>query len=136
MAIRARRLADARAQARNNTELAWWVFMRLSGVFLVFLTFFHLFQNYIIRDEMAADYDYVVAQYSLVSERLYLFALLALGLMHGVNGLRYGIDDWTAKRPELRLRLKALTYTVVAAIFVFGTLALFVGTPGAIPGGE
>jgi succinate dehydrogenase / fumarate reductase membrane anchor subunit len=133
MAIRARRLADARAQAKNNAELAWWVFMRLSGSFLVVLTFVHLFQNYIIRSEKAADYDFVVAQYSNISERLFLFALLSLGLLHGVNGLRYGIDDWTTRNPQLRFWLKALVYTVVAAILVFGTLALFVGTPGAIP---
>jgi succinate dehydrogenase / fumarate reductase, membrane anchor subunit len=133
MAIRARRLADARAQAKNNAELAWWVFMRLSGSFLVVLTFVHLFQNYIIRSEKAADYDFVVAQYSNISERLFLFALLSLGLLHGVNGLRYGIDDWTTRNPQLRFWLKALVYTGVAAILVFGTLALFVGTPGAIP---
>jgi succinate dehydrogenase / fumarate reductase membrane anchor subunit len=137
MAIRARRLSDARAQARSNPELAWWVFMRLSGVFLVVLTFFHLFSNYIVVSELAADYEYVAARYAMVTERLYLFALLALGVLHGANGMRYGIDDLTARNPRLRFWVKWSFYTVTAAVFVFGALALFTGSlnrPHPIPG--
>ncbi|HEX2864801.1 MAG TPA: succinate dehydrogenase [Deinococcales bacterium] len=129
MAIRAKTLSDARAQAKSNPELAWWVFMRLSGVFLVFLTVFHLFSNYIVTSELSENYDWVVRKYSSSSERLYLFALLFLGLTHGVNGMRYGIDDYTARNPRLRVFLKALLYTVVGAILVFGTLALFTVVP-------
>lgn len=137
MAIRARRFSDARAQARSNPELAWWVFMRLSGVFLIGLTFFHLFANYIVVSELDADYEFVATRYASVTERLYLFALLALGLIHGTNGMRYGIDDWTAKYPRTRFWLKWGLYALTAAIFTFGALALFVGAlnrPHPIPG--
>lgn len=133
MAIRARRYQDARAQARTNIELAWWVFMRLSGLFLIILTTFHLFSQYIVRSEIDATYEYVVVQYASITERLYLFALLWLGILHGTNGLRYVIDDATAKSPRARFWTKAAFYTVIIAVLTFGTLALFVGSQRIYP---
>ena len=134
MAIRARSFRDAKAQAKSNPELVWWVFMRLSGMALVVLTMFHLFNNYIVTSELGWDYAGVVFKYSEVTERLYLLALLALGLTHGTNGLRYFIDDSTAKNPVARFWVKSLAYIVIALIFVFGLLALFVNvTPPAPP---
>jgi succinate dehydrogenase / fumarate reductase, membrane anchor subunit len=126
MAIKARSFQDARAQAKSNPELVWWVFMRLSGTFLVVLTFFHLFQNYITVSELIWDYDTVVFKYSQMTEKLYLLALLLLGLAHGTNGLRYVIDDTTSRSPQARFWIKLASYTVIAAILVFGILALLI----------
>ncbi len=128
MAIKARSFKDARSQASSNPELVWWVFMRLSGSFLVLLTFFHLFNNYIITSEIGWDYDAVVYKYSEVTEKLYLFALLSLGVAHGTNGLRYVIDDNT-RSPQSRFWIKTVSYTVIAGILVFGVLALFITAP-------
>ena len=125
MAMKARSFSDARAQSKSNPELVWWVFMRLSGTFLVVLTFFHLFQNYIIVSEMIWDYDTVVFKYSQITEKLYLLSLLLLGLAHGTNGLRYVTDDMT-RSPQSRFWIKTVSYTVIAAIFVFGLLALLI----------
>jgi succinate dehydrogenase / fumarate reductase membrane anchor subunit len=108
--------------------------MRLSGIALVVLTMFHLFQNYIITSELGWDYASVVGKYAEVTERLYLLALLALGLTHGTNGLRYVIDDATSRNPVARFWIKSLVYSLIAVIFVFGLLALFVNvTPPAPP---
>jgi succinate dehydrogenase / fumarate reductase, membrane anchor subunit len=126
MAIKARSFKDARSQAKSNPELVWWVFMRLSGSFLVVLTFFHLFNNYIIQSELGWDYDSVVYKYSDITEKLYLLALLSLGLAHGTNGLRYVIDDTTSRSPQARFWIKLISYTVIAAILVFGILALLI----------
>ena len=35
--IRARTFTDARQQSHSNAELNWWIFMRISGMILVFL---------------------------------------------------------------------------------------------------
>lgn len=132
MAIRARTFRDARAQARSNPELAWWVFMRLSGIFLVVLTLFHLFKNYILASELSWDYEKTAVSYASTWNRLYLLALLGLGIAHGINGLRYGIDDYAARNPRLRFWLKSLMYIIAIAVVVFGALALVVRPP--IPG--
>jgi succinate dehydrogenase / fumarate reductase membrane anchor subunit len=132
MAIRARTFKDARVQAKSNPELAWWVFMRLSGTALVVLTLFHLFKNYIITDELSWDYEKTASSYADWWNKLYLLALLGLGLLHGANGLRYVVDDATAKNRVARFWLKAVLYSVIGAVFVFGLLALIV--PVAVPG--
>jgi succinate dehydrogenase / fumarate reductase, membrane anchor subunit len=126
MAIKARSFKDARSQAKSNPELVWWVFMRLSGAFLVLLTFFHLFNNYIVISELDWTYDAVLYSYTSITEKLYLLALLTLGLAHGTNGLRYVIDDTTSRSPQARFWIKLLAYTVIAAILVFGILALLI----------
>ena len=126
MAIKARSFNDARSQAKSNPELVWWVFMRLSGTFLVVLTFFHLFQNYITISELEWTYEQVLFQYSKTTEKLYLLALLTLGMAHGSNGLRYVIDDTTSRSPQSRFWIKLISYTVIAVILIFGVLALFI----------
>jgi succinate dehydrogenase / fumarate reductase membrane anchor subunit len=132
MAIRARTLKDARAQAKSNPELAWWVFMRLSGTALVILTVFHLFNNYILVDEQGWDYEAIASRYADWWNKLYLIALLLLGMAHGGNGLRYIIDDATAKNRVARFWIKAVAYSVMGAVLVFGMLALIVRIP--VPG--
>ncbi len=132
MAVRARTFKDARAQAKSNPELAWWVFMRLSGTALVILTLFHLFKNYIIADEASWYYEAVASSYTDWWNKLYLMALLGLGLMHGANGFRYIIDDATAKNPVARFWLKSSVYTIVGVVLVFGFLALTIKIP--VPG--
>jgi succinate dehydrogenase / fumarate reductase, membrane anchor subunit len=129
MAIKARNFKDARSQASSNPELVWWVFMRLSGTFLVLLTFFHLFNNYIVISELDWSYTAVQYSYASVTEKLYLLALLSLGMAHGTNGLRYVIDDTTSRSPQARFWIKLISYTVIAAILVFGVLALFITPP-------
>jgi succinate dehydrogenase / fumarate reductase, membrane anchor subunit len=132
MAIKARTFRDAKAQAKSNPELVWWVFMRLSGTALVLLTLFHLFKNHIVADEASWDYEKIASSYADWWNKLYLFALLTLGLLHGGNGLRYVIDDATAKNPVARFWTKAVAYTLLGAVLVFGMLALIVKLP--IPG--
>jgi succinate dehydrogenase / fumarate reductase, membrane anchor subunit len=132
MAIKARSFKDARAQARSNPELAWWVFMRLSGTTLVILTLFHVFKNYILSDEATWDYERIASSYADWWNKLYLMALLGLGLLHGANGVRYVIDDATAKNRVARFWWKSLAYSLIGAILVFGFVALLVKVP--IPG--
>src|SRR5690606_37291491 len=58
-AVRPRTLRDARAAYGTNSELAWWVFMRISGFLLVFLVFAHVFTNNIVMNAGEIDFDYV-----------------------------------------------------------------------------
>lgn len=132
MAIKARTFKDARSQSKSNPELAWWVFMRLSGTALVVLTLFHIFKNYIFVDEASWDYEKIASSYTDWWNKLYLLALLGLGLMHGANGMRYIIDDATAKNRVARFWVKTGVNTIIAAVFVFGILALVVKIP--VPG--
>jgi succinate dehydrogenase / fumarate reductase, membrane anchor subunit len=132
MAIKARRFKDAKAQATSNPELIWWVFMRLSGTALVLLTLFHLFKNHISVDEASWDYEKIASSYADGWNKLYLGTLLTLGILHGGNGIRYVIEDATAKNPAARVWAKGIIFTLLGAVMVFGLLALIIRLP--IPG--
>lgn len=128
--VRARRprtLSEARATYATNNELAWWVFMRISGFLLVFLVFAHVFTNNILINAGTIDYDYVAERFAQPAVRVMDSFLLGLALLHGTNGLRYVVDDYS-RRPQVRFWVKAVLYTVVVAVFVLGLMALWTFT--------
>ncbi|RJF73379.1 MULTISPECIES: succinate dehydrogenase hydrophobic membrane anchor subunit [Deinococcus] len=121
--IRARTLTDARQQAHSNAELNWWLFMRVSGLILVFLILAHMYMTFLQVSEMDATFDAVVNKLSSPAWKLYDFLILSLGLMHGANGLRYVLEDHIRSRPN-RAWLKMLMYTLIGLLFLYGTVGL------------
>jgi len=125
MAMRARRFEEAKRLASSNLELAWWIFMRVSGVLLVFLVLGHLYTRAVIFDfHRDLDYDYMVRVMNSVTWKFYNWLLLFLSILHGTNGLRYIIDDHIASA-RARAWVKVLVYTLVFLVTAFGTLALW-----------
>uniref|UniRef100_UPI003D76846C hypothetical protein n=1 Tax=Salmonella enterica TaxID=28901 RepID=UPI003D76846C len=64
MAVKPRTLQEAKATYSTNGELAWWVFMRVSGLALIFLVFGHIFFNNIATNAGTIDYAYVAERFS------------------------------------------------------------------------
>ncbi|ADH63329.1 succinate dehydrogenase, membrane subunit (SdhD) [Allomeiothermus silvanus DSM 9946] len=123
MAIRARRYQDAKAQAGTNLELAWWVFMRLSGLVLVFLVLGHIYMNFVLIDVNTINYDYVARRLSNTTWKIYDLVILGLALLHGLNGSRYVMDDWI-KDPSRRFITKAVVYSLGVLVFLIGSISL------------
>ena len=123
--IRARTFTDARQQAHSNAELNWWIFMRLSGLILMFLVLGHVYMTFIQVSESDATFDAVVAKLGNPAWKFYDWLILFLALMHGTNGARYVIEDMVRSRPD-RAWIKGALYTVVALLFAFGTIGMFV----------
>ncbi|MER3479916.1 MAG: succinate dehydrogenase [Meiothermus sp.] len=123
MAIRARRYQDAKAQAGTNLELAWWVFMRLSGLVLVFLVLGHIYMNFVLIDVNTVNYDYVAQRLSNTTWKIYDLVILGLALLHGLNGTRYVMDDWI-KDPGRRFVTKAVVYSLGVLVFLIGSISL------------
>lgn len=121
--IRAKTLTDARTQAHSNAELNWWIFMRISGLILMFLVLGHVYMTFIQVSEMDATFDAVVNKLSNPAWKLYDWLILALALLHGANGARYVIEDYVRSRPN-RAWIKILFFSVIALLFAFGTLGL------------
>ena len=101
--------------------------MRISGFILVFLVFAHVFANNILVNAGTIDYDYVAQRLAQPSVRILDSFLLGFALLHGANGLRYSIDDYF-KRPGRRFWVKAIVFTLTAAVFVVGVMALWTFT--------
>jgi succinate dehydrogenase / fumarate reductase membrane anchor subunit len=122
--IRARTFTDARQQAHSNAELNWWIFMRISGLILVFLILGHIYMTFIQVSESDATFDAVVNKLASPAWKFYDWLILTLSLLHGANGARYSIEDYVRSRPN-RAWVKGVFYTVIALLFTFGTVGLF-----------
>ncbi len=108
---------------RVKTEVWSWYFMRISGLILLFLALFHFFMMHILHDVVATNSTFVAARWQNPLWRLYDWTLLALGLMHGVNGLRFIMDDYIQTAWK-RAATKAVTYSVVFTLFAYGTITV------------
>ncbi len=124
MAVRPKNLREARDYYKGNSELAWWVFMRISGLFLVFLVFVHVFTNNITINVATVDYDYVAGRLARPAVKVFDSFLLGLAMLHGVNGLRVVLED-VIKRPGRRFWAKMVLFVVTAAVFVMGVMTLW-----------
>lgn len=121
---RPRTLSQAKTAYETNSELAWWVFMRISGLALIVLTFGHLFMTNILIDAGKIDFAYVASRLANPVIKIYDTFLLVLAMLHGFNGLRYSIEDYV-KSPSRRFSLKMITYVIAIVVFTFGIIALW-----------
>ncbi|MGH9189958.1 MAG: succinate dehydrogenase, hydrophobic membrane anchor protein [Acidimicrobiales bacterium] len=100
-----------------------WLFMRLSGLALVFLALVHFAITHIVNDVVDTDYDFVARRWDNPLWRAFDWLLLALALAHGLNGLRRIIDDYV-RRPGTRLATKTLLYGASGVLFALGTVTI------------
>lgn len=124
MAARPKTLREARTTYSSNTELGWWVFMRISGLILVFLVLGHVWFNNIQVNVADVDYAYVAERLSKSWVKVYDTFLLGFSMLHGMNGLRYSIEDYV-QHPTRRFWWKVTLYTVAAIVFVLGAMTLW-----------
>jgi succinate dehydrogenase / fumarate reductase membrane anchor subunit len=109
---------------RKRSPEAWsWAFMRLSGLALVFLALVHFCITHVINDVVETDYDFVAERWHNPLWRLFDWLLLVLALGHGVNGLRWIIDDYV-RRPGPRKAVRGLLFGLTAVLVVVGTLTI------------
>jgi len=121
---RPRTFADARAMASSSSELGWWVFMRISGLLLVPLAFAHLWANNMAFNAGEIDFAYVAGRLAQPGVKILDSFLLLFAMLHGVNGLRYSIEDYV-KRPGRRFAWKMVLFTVAGIVFVLGVMTLW-----------
>jgi succinate dehydrogenase / fumarate reductase membrane anchor subunit len=108
---------------RQNFETWSWFFMRVSGLVLVFLALIHFSITHLFHDVTHTDSGFLSTRWHNPLWRIYDWSLLALGLMHGVNGLRMITDDYV-RTPMTRAAVKASLYGVTFLAFAWGTLTI------------
>ena len=108
---------------RVNTEVWSWYFMRISGLILLFLALLHFFMTHILHDVVDTNAAFVADRWQNPLWRLYDWVLLTLGLFHGLNGLRFIMNDYIQTAWK-RAATKAFLYTLVGSLFLYGTLTL------------
>lgn len=131
----------------SRIERFWWSYMRISGFLIVPLVFGHLAMMHVIQgvfDITAAGHtvvgttapnvsgtsvEFVANRWNLLVAgvavwRLYDFGLLALVVVHGFNGLRLVLTDYTTFSPVLKRAAVYLCVIGAAVLLTLGSLAL------------
>ena len=120
---------SARTRSRTNFELYSWLFMRVSGLVLIFLVLGHLFiMNILDGGVQRINFAFVAGRWSSPFWQVWDLLMLWLAQLHGGNGLRTIINDY-AERDSTRLLLKAVLYASVVLILFTGTLVIFTFDP-------
>ena len=144
--------ASAKTPAISPVEKFWWSFMRLSGIAILPLVFGHLAIMHVVQgvfDITAAQnvtgtlavngeiggvpsaVEFVYHRWSYAAGgvfiwRVYDLFLLVLVVLHGFNGLRYVLTDYTAGYEFARRTAVAFCTVTAAILLAVGAGALFV----------
>ncbi|HEX2618504.1 MAG TPA: hypothetical protein VHL11_00120, partial [Phototrophicaceae bacterium] len=140
----------------SRMERFWWSYMRTSGVLIVPLVFGHLAMIHVLQgvfdltlaghsvvgttgiNETGAAVGFVAERWNFLLGgvavwKLYDIALLALVTVHGFNGLRYVLTDYTTFSPVLRRAAVYLCLIGAATLLILGAGALLgTITPAAV----
>lgn len=131
----------------SRVERFWWSYMRISGILIIPLVFGHLAIMHIIQ----GVFDITAVQHTVVGTglvnatgtsvefvanrwnmllggvavwRIYDAAMLALVVIHGFNGLRLVLTDYTAFSPWLRRGMTYMCLIGAVVLLVLGSGAL------------
>lgn len=108
----------------SGLELYAWIFMRVSGVALLFLALGHLLIMHIIHNVESIDFQFVAARYGTPFWRTYDMLMLWFAMIHGTNGLRTILTDYISARGWRAFSL--------ASLYVLGFILLTLGSIGIL----
>ena len=117
------------SSGRSNFELYSWLFMRISGIVLVFLVLGHLLiMNILDGGVQRINFAFVAGRWSSPFWQIWDLMMLWLAMLHGTNGMRTIINDY-AERDQTRFWLKMVLYVASGFTILLGTLVIFTFDP-------
>jgi succinate dehydrogenase membrane anchor subunit len=117
-----------RARPESGVELYAWLFMRVSGVALLFLALGHLLIMHVIHNVETIDYQFVARRFMTPFWRTYDLVMLWLALVHGLNGARTFIEDYVGAR-GWRVFSLATLYILGFVFLALGSLVILTFQP-------
>lgn len=119
-----RRAGRARPAGRG-AEFWWWVFMRVSGIILLFLAVGHVLVMHVFGGGVErVNFGFVALRWQSPFWRTWDWLLLSLAMIHGINGLRVITLDYV-RPPGVRTAINALWAIVGVVLFALGTVIVF-----------
>jgi succinate dehydrogenase / fumarate reductase membrane anchor subunit len=112
----------------SGLELYAWIFMRISGLALLFLALGHLLVMHIIHNVDHIDFQFVAARYATPFWRTYDLLMLWFAMIHGVNGVRTVLVDYIRARGWRVISLASL-YVLGFVLLTLGSLAILTFRP-------
>lgn len=119
-----------RTKKQANWEKYGWIYMRVSGTALIVLIFVHLISNLVVPEGgiKAINFAFVAGKWADPFWQWWDLAMLWLAMIHGTNGMRTIVNDYT-EREGVRLTLVSTLWGVCAALVILGTLVIFTFDP-------
>ncbi|WP_431964354.1 succinate dehydrogenase hydrophobic membrane anchor subunit [Nocardia sp. bgisy134] len=118
-----------RARSSNNFEKYAWLFMRLSGLLLIVLVIGHMFIMLMIDGGVQRlNFAFVAGRWASPFWQIWDLTMLWLAQLHGGNGLRTVIDDYSRK-DSTRFWLKTLLVISMILVMGVGTYVIFTFDP-------
>jgi succinate dehydrogenase / fumarate reductase membrane anchor subunit len=118
----------------GGAELWWWLFMRISGLVLLFLALGHLVVMHLTgTGAERINFGFVALRWQNPMWRTWDWMLLMLALIHGINGLRNITLDYVT-RAGWRLAITMVFYLIGFFLMVLGTIIVVTFDPSKWPG--
>jgi succinate dehydrogenase / fumarate reductase membrane anchor subunit len=108
---------------RVRAEAMAWLFVRLSGVALLFLVLGHMLLMHVLVGVNAIDFAFVSARWTGAGWRTYDLAMLLLAMPHAALGLRGMAAEHLPR--SVRSPLLGTGYLVCAVLTGLGTWVIF-----------
>lgn len=114
-----------RARANSNFEKYAWLFMRFSGLALIVLVLGHMSIMLLLDGGVKRlNFAFVAGRWSSPFWQIWDLAMLWLAQLHGGNGLRTVIADYSRK-DSTRFWLNSILFVATGLVLVLGTYAIF-----------
>jgi succinate dehydrogenase / fumarate reductase, membrane anchor subunit len=121
----------SRDRPGSGFELWSWLFMRISGIVLLFLTVGHVLIMHVLEEGVErVDFNFVAERWGSPFWRTWDWMMLTLALLHGINGVRVVVQDYV-RSPGGRVAWNSVFAVVGFALFVLGTIIVFTFDPSA-----
>ncbi len=131
----------------SNIERFWWSYMRISGIIILPLVFGHLAMQHLIQgvfditvqghsvvgstliNQSGTAVEYVADRWNFLIGgiavwKVYDFGMLALVVIHGFNGLRLVLTDYTSFSPFLKRGMIYMCVIGAVVLLILGGGAL------------
>lgn len=106
-------------------EFWWWVFMRISGLVLMVLVIGHVVIMHVVGGGIdRVNFAFVAVRWQNPFWRTWDWLILALAILHGINGLRAITLDYV-RRPGVRIAINWLFYITGTVLFALGSIVVF-----------
>lgn len=122
---------ESRKRPGSGFELWSWLFMRISGIVLLFLAVGHVLIMHVMEEGVErVDFNFVAERWGSPFWRTWDWMMLTLALLHGINGVRVVVQDYV-RSPGGRIAWNSVFAIVGFALFVLGTIIVFTFDPAA-----
>jgi succinate dehydrogenase / fumarate reductase membrane anchor subunit len=123
-----------RQPPRRGAEFWWWLFMRISGIILLFLAVGHVLIMHVVGGGVGrVNFQFVAVRWQSPFWRTWDWLLLSLALVHGINGLRTITLDYI-RRPGVRVAINGFFAVTGTVLFALGSIIVFTFDPCKWPG--